>query len=102
MKINRFLALIGYIEGQPLDSVLSWQGHLTVHDDYFLSKGHSPGTLRSALLAIRPFLRWCKDEGHATQHKAEQVRFSIAFYCIMSIDVFTYAMHYLHIHLILI
>ncbi|KAH3848568.1 hypothetical protein DPMN_090946 [Dreissena polymorpha] len=57
MQINRFLALAGY-----------------VHDDYFLSAGHSPGTLRSALLAIRPFLRWLKDAGHASHHLADAAK----------------------------
>ncbi|KAH3734057.1 hypothetical protein DPMN_040496 [Dreissena polymorpha] len=39
MKINRFLALSGYLEGVVLSDVLLWMGHMEVHDS---SQHHSP------------------------------------------------------------
>ncbi|KAH3856287.1 hypothetical protein DPMN_098873 [Dreissena polymorpha] len=102
LKLNRFLALSGYTEGAPIDSVLGWKGEMKVHDDYFLTAGHTPGTLRSALLAIRPFIKWCMDVGRASREKAEAVSFNVAFYCIMSIYVSIFTMHYSHVHSIII
>ncbi|KAH3830022.1 hypothetical protein DPMN_103257 [Dreissena polymorpha] len=32
MKINRFLALSGYLEGAVLSDVLLWKGHMEVQD----------------------------------------------------------------------
>jgi hypothetical protein len=32
MKINRFLALSGYLEGVVLSDMLLWMGHMEVHD----------------------------------------------------------------------
>ncbi|KAH3870637.1 hypothetical protein DPMN_033825 [Dreissena polymorpha] len=32
MKINRFLALSGYLEGAVLSDMLLWKGHMEVHD----------------------------------------------------------------------
>ncbi|KAH3851497.1 hypothetical protein DPMN_093979 [Dreissena polymorpha] len=48
-----------------------WHSHIEVHDSYLI-KDHKPGTMRSVLLTIRNFLKWCKDTRQASEHALDE------------------------------
>ncbi|KAH3836402.1 hypothetical protein DPMN_109772 [Dreissena polymorpha] len=51
--------------------MLVWHGHIEVHDSYLI-KDHKPGAVRSMLLTIRAYLKWCKDTRQASEHTLDE------------------------------
>ncbi|KAH3730716.1 hypothetical protein DPMN_154968 [Dreissena polymorpha] len=79
IKVNHFLPLVGFQEGETMDAALRWDVALEVANRY-MQKTYQPGSVFSNIGTFLTFLGWAREQGLALQNIFDEAQRNIREY----------------------